>query len=177
MGKKAAPPWLWMAVGVVLLGVGITLAVTGASAAPDFSSLQRLEVAVQSLKQRPAQQTRTPGRGVSTREGTWDLAVAVDGDVRWFDLGHLTTDQIRRTAALTGQADVVALHDGATVWQLETPSGVALGYASRKAGFDAERLTQLGVAGMTALLGLISIGVGSMQSRQLRMSGALAQRT
>jgi hypothetical protein len=171
MGKKAAPPWLWQVMGAVFLGAALTLAWRGPAPAPDFSSLQRLEVAVQSLKQRPAQKTRTAKRGVSTREGTWDIALATGAEVRWFDLGHLSSQQITQTAALEGKGDVVALHDGASVWQLETPSGVALGYPSRKASVDAERQNQLALAGVVALLGFICVGVGSLLSRRLRISG------
>jgi hypothetical protein len=164
MGKKPAPTWTWALFGAFIFVTGVVSAVKAPRPAPELSTLQRIEGAVTAVTQRPSHRTRTAKHGVSISEGSWDITLVAGDDARSFDLGHLSGDQIRRTHALTRERHVVALHDGASVWQLETPSSIALSYPVRKANVDAERKTNLAAAALVALLGLVFIGVGSMQA-------------
>jgi hypothetical protein len=171
MGKQPAPPWAWMVSGALLLAAGAAWAFNAPPLAPDLASLQRMDGVVTTVQQGPSHRTRTAKNAVMISGGTWDMTFVSGDEVRYFDLGHFSDDQISRTHALTRERDVVALHDGTNVWQLETPSGIAVSYPARKANAEAERKTHLGLAAVMGLFGLVSVGVGSMQSRQRRTSG------
>lgn len=139
---------------------------------PSFDSLQRVEgvyVKRESIPLTVTSRSSTGryGGGYTYSSGGGDnVLLNIKGEERWFLVKR--TNPIDWSNELAAETPIVAYHDGARIWQMESPKGGILDYQTLAAEMLSQRRGSLLSIAAIVASGLILITVGVVLIRRGR---------
>lgn len=163
MTRARAGLWLILAGAALLLGALLGLFIHP-DPAPPLAQLERSENLPSHIGPGP-QFCGRPGPAIGQR-GSWVIELTLDGRQRCLVVHPQSEAERHRFENLAPTTPLRALHSGAAVWQVESPEGVLVDYATRRAEAQAA-VARHGLRQASFFcLGAVALGVGfSLRSR------------
>ena len=141
---------------------------------PSFDSLQRVEAVYVRREPIPLRVTSRSstgrhGGGYAYSSGGGDnVLLNIKGEERWFLVQSSTRNPLIWSADPTANTPLVAYHDGARIWHLETREGSLLDYQTLAADVLSERKTARNIMAGAVVLILLFVFMGVVEIRRAR---------